>query len=294
MTLILMNYFREETQKREVRHAFSHYLSPELVNQIAADPSKLKLSGELRELTFMFTDLASFTSLVEKSDPDVIVKLLNEYLDGTCTIVMKHGGTIDKIVGDAIHAMFGAPNEQPDHAARAVACALELDAFCKVFEKAKQAEGIPFGITRIGINTGKVVVGNFGGASRFDYTAHGDAINSAARMESVNKHLGTRICIAGSSASQAPDVRFRPVAALVLKGKTEGVEAFEPVTEEEWNSPRVKDYIAAFEKMEAGAAGIQNMFEDLKEKYPDDPLVDFHLKRFAAGEMGVIAVMADK
>jgi adenylate cyclase len=293
-TLVLMNYFRSEAHRREVRQAFSHYLAPELVSEISADPSKLKLSGEVRELTFLFTDLANFTSLVEKSDPDMVVNLLNEYLDGTCKIVMDHGGTIDKIVGDAIHVMFGAPSKMEDHAARAVVCALELDAFCKEFEKRKNAEGIPFGITRTGINTGQVVVGNFGGASRFDYTAHGDAINSAARMESVNKHLGTRMCVAGSTASMSPDVRFRPVASLVLKGKSVGIEAFEPITEEEWNSPRVKDYIAAFELIKREDPGMTAAFEDLSRKYPDDPLVKFQLKRFSAGETGVTAVMTEK
>ena len=292
--LVLMNYFRSEAHRREVRQAFSHYLAPELVSEISADPSKLKLNGEVKVLTFLFTDLAGFTKLVENGDPDVIVNLLNEYLDGTCKIVMEHGGTIDKIVGDAIHAMFGAPTMQENHAARAVACAMELDAFCKEFEKRKRAEGIPFGVTRIGINTGQVVVGNFGGANRFDYTAHGDAINSAARMESINKHLGTRVCVAGITASQSPGVHFRPVAALVLVGKSESVEAFEPLTDEEWNSPQVKDYITAYELIKREDPGMIPAFEDLSKKYPDDPLVKFHLKRFMTGETGETAMMTEK
>jgi adenylate cyclase len=292
--LVLMNYLREEKQRREVQNAFSHFLSPELVSQIADDPSKLKLSGETRELTFLFTDLASFTSLVESIEPDLVVSLLNDYLDVTCRIVMEHGGTIDKIVGDAIHAMFGAPSEQQDHASRAVACALELDAFCRIYEKEKQNEGIPFGITRIGINTGTVVVGNFGGSTRFDYTAHGDAINSAARMESVNKHLGTRICVSGSTANQCTNVRFRPVGGLILKGKTEAVQAFEPVSDEEWNSPRVKAYLEAFQMMKDEVSCAQGTFTKLKTEYPDDPLVKFHLKRFSAGDSGATVRMEEK
>jgi adenylate cyclase len=190
--------------------------------------------------------------------------------------------------------MFGAPTAQENHCARAVACALDLDAFCKDFEKRKHAEGIPFGITRIGINTGEVVVGNFGGANRFDYTAHGDAINSAARMESVNKHLGTRICVAGTTASKSPAVHFRPVASLVLVGKSEGIEAFEPVTEEEWNSPRIKDYVAAFDLIKHEDPGMTGAFEELAKKYPDDPLVAFNLQRLTTGETGVMAVMTEK
>ncbi len=293
-TLVLMNYLREETQRREMRFAFNHYLSPDLVGQITADPSKLKLGGEVRVLTFLFTDLAGFTSLVEKSDPDVVVKLLNDYLEPTCDIVMRHGGTIDKIVGDAIHAMFGAPNNQPDHADRAIACALELDTFCRRFEKEKAEEGITFGITRIGVNTGNVVVGNFGGKSRFDYTAHGDAINTAARLESINKQLGTRLCISGYTIDAAGGFTGRPVGELVLKGKEEGIPVFQPLTEEEDRSPGVAAYREAFALMERGDAGALAAFEGVVAKFPDDPLAAFHLARLRAGDTGTRVVFTSK
>ncbi|MDH5748114.1 MAG: adenylate/guanylate cyclase domain-containing protein [Rhodospirillales bacterium] len=293
-SLLVVNYLREETQRREVRHAFSHYLSPDLVSQITDDPAKLQLGGENRELTFLFTDLASFTSLVEKSGPHLIVELLNDYLEPTCDIVMKHGGTIDKIVGDAIHAMFGAPNEQPDHADRAVACALELDEFCRKFEKEKHEQGIPLGITRIGVNTGTVVVGNFGGKSRFDYTAHGDAINTAARLESVNKHLGTRVCISKTTLDAGSGFIGRPVGELVLKGKEEGLGTFEPLSAEDAESPHVKAYLAAYELMAKGDPGARDAFARAAEQFPDDPLIAFHLARFTAGQTGTRIVMSEK
>jgi adenylate cyclase len=200
------NYARAESQRRQVRMAFSQFLAPALVERLVDNPDQLRLGGELREMTFLFSDVAGFTSFTEHTDPAVLVAVLNEYLDGVCQIIMDHGGTIDKIVGDAVHAIFNAPIDQPDHAVRAVTCALALDAFGRQFAAAKRREGMPFGQTRIGVNSGPAVVGNFGGSRRFDYTAHGDAINTAARLESVNKHLGTSICVAGATARQCPDL----------------------------------------------------------------------------------------
>ncbi|NIV76043.1 MAG: adenylate/guanylate cyclase domain-containing response regulator, partial [Gammaproteobacteria bacterium] len=114
-------------------------------------------------------------------------------------------GTTEKLVGDAVHAIFGAPLEQADHAERAVACAMEMDAFAESFRKRKIEESIPLGVTRIGVHSGKAIVGNFGGELFFDYTAHGDAINTAARLEAVNKRLGTRICVSADVVRQIPD-----------------------------------------------------------------------------------------
>ena len=286
--LILMNYLREERQRRQVRTAFSHYLSPDLVKQIADDPTKLSLSGENRELTFLFTDIAGFTSLVEGLGPETLVRLLNGYLDGACQIVMDKGGTIDKIVGDAVHAMFGAPNEQADHASRAVACALEIDAFAFRFTTQCADEGIKFGITRIGVNTGVAAVGNFGGSSRFDYTAHGDAINTAARMESVNKHLGTRICISGTTVEKCPEVPVRPIAELILEGKSFAMATFEPIPGEDVGSPRVIAYEAAYAAMRDEAPEAAASFAALAREYPDDPLIHLHAGRLANGELGAV------
>lgn len=288
------NYARAETQKRQVRTAFSQFLAPALVERLVENPAQLRLGGELREMTFLFSDIAGFTSFTERTDPAVLVSLLNEYLDGVCQIVMDHGGTIDKIVGDAVHAIFNAPIDQPDHAARAVRCALALDAFGRSFAAAKQAQGLPFGQTRIGVNTGPAVVGNFGGSRRFDYTAHGDAINTAARLESVNKHLGTTICVAGATVRQCPDLHFRPVGRLVLQGKSEAIEAFEPLREDDAASLSVAAYRAAFELLQEGRPEAGAAFARLAERYPEDPLVALHTRRLAANLTGAELVMSDK
>ena len=285
---------RERHQKRFLRRAFGRYISPAVVDRLVADPARLTLGGERREVTFIFTDIASFTSLMEKSEPEVILPLLNAYLDGMCRIVLEHDGTMDKIVGDAVVGFFGAPADQPDHAARAVHCALALDAFANDYAARQKARGIDFGITRIGVNTGVAAVGNFGGESFFNYTAHGDTVNTAARMESVNKHLGTRLCVAATTVAGCPDVAFRPVGSLVLKGKSEGVEAFEPLSETAAALPATALYREAYAMMEAGDPGAAQAFTRLLEDYPGDTLAVLHADRLAAGETGTTIVLKEK
>ena len=270
------------------------YFSPNLVRRLVDNPNLLHLGGERRELSFVFTDLAGFTSLVEQQNPDVVLPLLNEYLDAMVSIVFKHEGTVDKFVGDAIHVMFGAPIAQPDHAARAVACALEMDAFAHAFARRKREAGIPLGETRIGVNTGTVVVGNFGGDSMFDYTAHGDAINTAARLESLNKHLGTRIAVSANVVEQIPDFAGRPAGTFILQGKSEGLEVLEPLSPDEADAPAVKAYLAAYRMLENGQSGAGRAFESLAESVYRDPLADFHLNRIRSGESGTTVVMTKK
>ncbi len=153
--LNLVRDLKQEKARAERAHAtLSRYFSPNVVETLSQNPECLTPGGERREATFLFTDLADFTPLVESSDSDVIVALLNAYLDGLTETVFAHGGTVMKIVGDAVHAIFGAPVEDPDHAAQAVACALAIDDFAMQFQAGKTAAGIPLGITRIGVNSG--------------------------------------------------------------------------------------------------------------------------------------------
>jgi class 3 adenylate cyclase len=270
------------------------YFSPNLVRKLVENPDLLRLGGERRELSFVFTDLAGFTSLVEQQEPAVVVPLLNEYLDALVEIVFKHDGTVDKFVGDAIHIMFGAPIEQLDHAARAVACALELDAFAHAFARRKNEDGIPLGETRIGVNSGSVVVGNFGGDAMFDYTAHGDAINTAARLESLNKHLGTRIAVSANTVERIPDFAGRPAGTFILQGKSRGLEVLEPLTAQRAGSAGVKAYVAAYRMLENGQPGARQAFESLVDSIDPDPLADFYLHRIQSGASGVEIVMTEK
>ena len=285
---------RERRRKRFIRHAFSRFLSPAIVKQLIDEPNRLSLGGERREVTFIFTDITAFTSLTERLDPAVLLPLLNTYLDGMCRIALDHQGTIDKIVGDAVVAFFGAPADQPNHPALAMACALEMDAFARDFSAEQQAAGIDFGHTRIGVNTGFAVVGNFGGEFFFDYTAHGDTVNTAARLESVNKHLGTTICVSGFTASRCPDTHFRPVGVLVLKGKTEGLQTFEPLSLEAAASANTAAYLEAYELMKNHDPAARQAFANLVEEYPDDKLAAYHDKRLDAGEQGMTIILEAK
>lgn len=274
----------ERARRRFLRQAFAHYVSPAVVDRLAADPSRLTLGGERREMTFLFTDISGFTRLTEALDPPVMVSLLNTYLDGMCRIVLESGGTVDKLVGDAVHAFFGAPDDQTDHAARAVACALKLDAHATRFSEEQHAAGIAFGGTRIGVTTGPAIVGNFGGTV-FDYTAHGDVVNTAARLEAANASLGTRICVSEATTKQCPDIAFRPIGVLGLRGKARSVAVFEPLAAA--TSSALAAYGAAYGKLEARDPSAHAAFRALAEEWPEDRLVARHLERLDAGETGV-------
>ncbi|HEX9646436.1 MAG TPA: adenylate/guanylate cyclase domain-containing protein [Alphaproteobacteria bacterium] len=290
----LVRHMKAERQRRFVERAFSSYVSPNLVQHFIDHPDELRLGGERRDCSFVLTDLAGFTSLVETSDPARLVAVLNEYIDEMTRIAFTHDGTLDRIVGDAVAVIFSAPVIQPDHARRAVACALAMDDFSESFCRAKRADGVPLGHTRIGVNTGPVIIGNVGGSSHSDYRALGDAINTASRLEGVNKYLGTRICIAATTVAQCDDFIGRPVGTLVLKGKTQGIEAFEPLGRQASSSHRITAYRQAFAKLDRADGEALAEFTGLAERYPDDPLVAFHLARLKSGETGRVVVMAEK
>ena len=290
----IFGLFKETRHIKAVRKSFSSYLAPALVERLVDDPSSLNMEGEHRNMAFLFTDIQGFTSFTEKTEAKLLVKTLNEYLDQACQIIMEHGGTIDKMIGDAIVAIFNAPVLLDNYEQRAVQSALALDEFCNNFVIEKQALGIDMGLTRIGINTGDAVVGNFGGITRFDYTVIGDSVNTAARLESVNKHLGTRMCISGSTVEKCPDLFFRPVATLILKGKTEGIDAYEPVDEEAWHSDRIQQYLQLYEAIRENDPTAIKKLEELNRSYPDDPVFKLHINRINNGEQGVIIVMDSK
>jgi adenylate cyclase len=160
--------------------------------------------------------------LVETLGPEVLGPLLNDYLTGMTDLVFAHDGTVTKIVGNALHVLFGAPGEQLDHASRAVACALGLDDYAQSFRERWHKKGIVLGVTRMGVHAGPAIVGNFGGGRFFDYTAYGDTINMTARLEAANKQLGTRICVSAILAAKVKDFHGRPVGDLFGGGPVGG------------------------------------------------------------------------
>jgi adenylate cyclase len=283
---------RERQAAAERAHtSLSRYFSPNLAQRLAADSEAFDLRGQRRQIATLFTDIAGFTTLVETLEPDVLGPLLNGYLVGMTDVVFAHDGTVAKIIGDAIHVLFSAPTEQPNHAERAVSCALALDSYAQVFRDRWRQNGIALGVTRIGVHAGPAIVGNFGGGRFFDYTAYGDTINVTARLETANKQLGTRICVSANLAEKVQEFRGRPVGDLVLRGKSEALRAFEPLSCEQCESDATDSYVHAFAKLEATDPSTIASFAAHVGKYPDDPLAGFHLKRLLNGATGTRIVM---
>ncbi len=284
--LSLLRDLRQKTAKAErVQAVLSRYFSPKVAKTLADTPDCLTSGGSRRFATFLFTDLTGFTSLVETKESDLVIDLLNEYLDSLAGLIFEHDGTVMKVMGDAVHAVFGAPVDQPDHAERAVACALAIDRFAEAFRRDRVSEGLGLGITRIGINSGHAIIGNFGGAHFFDYAAYGDAVNVAARLENVNKHLGTHICVSQTTVDQIPAFAGRPVGELLLRGRLKHLKAFEPLTADQATAPATKAYLNAYKLLEARDPTARQAFATLIGCHDKDSLGILHLKRLLSGQI---------
>lgn len=281
-------------QRQFIQGAFARYVSPKVVEQLISEPDRMSLEGERREMTYLFTDIANFTTMSEGMDSKDLARVLNAYLDATTEVVLRHEGMVDKFIGDAIFAIFNAPVDLPDHPERAVRCALELDSVAEAFRARQNAENVPLGITRIGIHTGPAVIGNFGSSTRFNYTAQGDAVNIASRLEALNKHFGTHICVSGATRELCKTVRFRPIASVVLKGKTTPVEVWEPLRDGEKSDEFLQRYGEAFDALVQGPAEALPLFEALAKQAPGDPCVKLHVERLRGGLRGAAVVMEEK
>lgn len=296
MVCSISRYWQTEKDQRFIRGAFKTFVSPNLVESLAHHPEALRLGGTRKECTFIFTDLAGFTSFVEKSDPEVSVPLLNDYIDNMVRIGLEHGGYLDKIVGDATVFHFNAflpPLDQPDHRQRAYDCAMAMDAWATAYSEQKKAEGIPLNETRIGINSGPVTMGNFGGAV-MDYTAHGDAINTAARLESAGKFLGVQVSLSGATLEGVDNFIGRPCGTLVLKGQTVGTPVYEPMTQDRFDGPAVQQYMKAYGLMEQEDPGALAAMEAVLAFDENDGLAKMHLDRLRDGQNGIRIVMTSK
>ena len=283
---VLREARRRQAEAERAHASLSRYFSPELAKRLAASVDD---STEVtwRDVAVIFTDITGFTSLVETAAPELLGELLNEYVTGMTDTVFAHEGTVAKVIGDAIEVLFNAPSDQPDYAMRAVACAQELDAWAEAFRERWKAKGVNFGATRIGVHAGPALVGNFGGGRFFDYTAYGDTINTAARLEAANKFLGTRICVSATIANAVSNFRGRPIGDLVLRGRSEPLRAYEPLSAASFGTPATSQYGEAFAKLEAGDGNAMPAFAALVGSHAEDPLANFHLKRLLNGARGV-------
>ena len=286
---------REARRERQFIHsAFSSYVSPKLVERLMREPERMSFDGERRTMTYLFTDVKDFSTMSEGLDSKELPVILNAYLEGMTEIVLKHDGMVDKFIGDSVFAIFNAPVDLPDHAELAVRCALDLDDFCEEFRKQQNQAGVPFGLTRIGVHTGAAVIGNFGSKARFTYTAQGDAVNTASRLEALNKHFGTRICVSGTTQALCKSIAFRPIASVVVKGKTVAVDVGQPLREGEYSEDYLQRYRAGYAKLGEGAAEAAGLFAQLAKERPDDSCVALHVGRLATGEITNKIVMEEK
>jgi adenylate cyclase len=215
-------------QRKFAQGALGKYLPRDVAEQILRDPARLALQGERRPIFALFTDIEGFTSMCQSQPPEVVASTLNEYLDTMSDVVLKHGGTIDKFVADAVVAFWGAPLARPDDAARALACAVEMAQAGERF-KVATPERPAMGRTRVGMHWGDVVVGNFGGEGRIQYTALGDSMNVAARLEGANKTLKTAALVSGEAASQMGLENFRAMGRVRVRGRQKPIEVYEPI-----------------------------------------------------------------
>lgn len=276
--------YQARSDQRFLRSAFGHYVSPAVIESILRNPERLNLGGEQRTMSYVFTDLEGFTSLSEKLEPDGVVGLLQDYFEGLLAIALARDGTVDRLVGDGVNIIFNAPSDQPDHARRAVECALEIDRYCQDFRRAKHSAGLPIGATRIGVNSGIGIVGNVGSADRFQYTAHGDSVNTAARLESVNKRLGTRVCISAESAGACPHLTFMSIGNIVVRGKSRGVDCV--TLPEGLTEAGLRDYEAVFEHMRLLDPNCLEEMQQLQKDFPECPIIAFHCQRLSRGDTG--------
>jgi adenylate cyclase len=286
--------FAARRQRHFIHTTLSLYVPPSFVQQLDEHPEMLVLGGERRDLGLLFTDIHGFTTMAEGLDSKDVGRVLNSYLDGMTAAIQKHEGTIDKFIGDAVFALWNAPLDVADYATKSVLCALEMDRFTESFRKQMNAEGIPLSYTRIGVHAGAAAVGNFGSRHRFSYTASGDAVNAASRLEGLNKTFGTRLCVSGATRMLCKGIAFRPIGSVVLKGKTEALDVFEPLHDGSLSADYLARYEAAYDACHEGHSDALVLFGALAKENPEDPLVQFYLERLARGETGIKIKMTEK
>jgi adenylate cyclase len=273
--IISYRFFFEERERKKVRSAFQQYVSPGVINQLLQRPELLRLGGEEKELTAMFCDIRGFTTISEGLSPAALVDLLNEYLSEMTEVIFRHWGTLDKYIGDAIMAFWGAPFPQPEHAERACRAGLEMLQALNRLQSRWEAQGRPRLDAGIGINTGPMLVGNMGSTRRFNFTVMGDNVNLASRLEGLNKTFGTRLIVSDATYQTVQQKMLaRELDLIRVKGKTKPVKIYELlgfVEDGERVRPLVDRFHTALEAYRRRhwetAAGL---FGELLRDYPED------------------------
>ncbi len=272
-------------QKQFAQSALGKYLPVDVAAEIMRDPDQLALHGERTELFALFTDLEGFTKLSHAITPEQLSDLLNSYLDKMSDIVLSHGGTLDKFVGDAIIAFWGAPIARPDDAERAVRAAIAMQQGGDAFARNADPALPPIGRTRVGLHFGPAVVGNFGGKDRIQYTAFGDGMNTAARLESANKALKTVALVSSEAKDRAGLDLFRPMGRVVLSGRATPIEVWEPAPDMD---PALRAELnALWTRFDGGDAEALVQLEIISAAHKDDAaLREFVYRLREAGSGG--------
>ena len=279
-------------QRAFAQSALGKYLPADVAAQIMRDPDQLSLHGERRNIFCVFTDLEGFTKLSHATTPETVARLLNEYLDRLSDVVLEHGGTIDKFVGDAIVAFWGAPLSRPDDGPQAAAAAIAMHAVGEKFRDDVKSEDVPpIGMTRVGLHVGDAIVGNFGGEDRIQYTALGDSMNTASRLEAANKSLKTRVLISTEAAVRSGRDDLVPMGRVTLRGRAQPVDVLTPradLTAEQ--RARIAELVAAH----AGGNKIAYVTcaTAVAEEFGQDPAIMFLIERLNETESGESYVLS--
>ncbi len=276
LCFVLLEVYRNfviEQKSRYLKKAFSSYISKELVNEVLKSPDRLKLGGENKTITVLFLDIRDFTSISENLTPEDLVKLLNNFFGPVTDIILKNHGMLDKYIGDAIMALFNVPIDLPNHADAAIKSSYEIIKKLTDINKDFKTKNLPTIRIGIGINTGDAVVGNLGTKTRFDYTAIGDTVNLASRVEGLNKYFNTNVLFTEYTLNKITDKNFlfRYIGQVIVKGKTKPVKLYELITD----LNILKEDIEYFEKgLDLLSRGNINesykLFQSFYKKYEDE------------------------
>lgn len=283
---VLISYFTETARKQQLINAFGQYVPAELAKRISQDPGQFSLEGDSRELSIMFCDVHNFSAISEQLEPKELAELLNTLFTPLTRILYKHHGIIDKYMGDAIMAFWGAPLPDPHHAANAVAAAFEMQEAVQELMPGFQERGWPRIKVGIGVNTGVVSVGNMGSEYRVAYTVIGDAVNLASRLQELTRIYSARIIVGEATRRACTIVTYRELGLVQVKGKNELARIYEP------SNPEMDPHSTLVTKLHRHNEALHHyydreweaaakIFRKLKEEQPQDPLYDYYLTRIA-------------
>jgi adenylate cyclase len=290
---VLIKYYTETREKQKLLDIFSQFVPPEIVSALSHQDQQLALEGESRYLTVLFCDLRNFTAMAEQLDPREVVRLLNQYFTAMTATLYQHGATIDKYIGDSVMAFWGAPLPQEDHYQRAVLASLELHKQMESLADIFHARGLPRPTIGIGINSGLMNVGNMGSRYRLAYTVIGDAVNLAFRLQGATRHYHVNTIVGENTVRLYPEMRFRELDTVAVKGKTQSTRIYEPLCQHQQLSPELEaqlqqhqEALACWYAQDIDAA--RQRFTTLASQYPADAYYRTMAERCSMGAPAAI------